>query len=400
MVMKAFTAVRFFAILMLLGLFAGAAHAQFNAGIQGTVLDPSGAGVPNVKVALVNTATGITATVTTDASGSYEFVNLAPGAYEMSAEGTGFEKTVVTLTVETKQTLNVPINLKVKGVTSSVQVSEQAPILNTSDSRNQMTLEHQEVAELPIAGRNMVTLAVLAPGVTGLGTVASGSPGSGVDNYSTETQVDASANGEGTMSNQWIVDGLDVTSGIRQGVLNLTPNPGSIQEATVQVDTFGAEFGRADGAQIVMTTKSGTDKFHGFAEDYYNYENMFSRSHFSGSQYPAFHSNNITAGVGGPIIPHHQFFFFFDVEPLRSSLSVSNGGYTFADPQFVSWAQTNFPDTVGSGLLNTYTPSNITSASVAEHGGNLRPLGVNPNTCSGHALRYERSVDSLRPAGG
>ncbi len=381
MVMKAFTAVRFFAILMLLGLFAGAAHAQFNAGIQGTVLDPSGAGVPNVKVALVNTATGISATVTTDASGSYEFVNLAPGAYEMSAEGTGFEKTVVTLTVETKQTLNVPINLKVKGVTSSVQVSEQAPILNTSDSRNQMTLEHQEVAELPIAGRNMVTLAVLAPGVTGLGTVASGSPGSGVDNYSTETQVDASANGEGTMSNQWIVDGLDVTSGIRQGVLNLTPNPGSIQEATVQVDTFGAEFGRADGAQIVMTTKSGTDKFHGFAEDYYNYENMFSRSHFSGSQYPAFHSNNITAGVGGPIIPHHQFFFFFDVEPLRSSLSVGNGGYTFAAPEFVSWAQTNFPDTVGSGLLNTYTPSNITGTSVQSTAAQY--LGVNPNTCSG-----------------
>ena len=310
MVMKAFTAVRFFAILMLLGLFAGAAHAQFNAGIQGTVLDPSGAGVPNVKVALVNTATGITATVTTDASGSYEFVNLAPGAYEMSAEGTGFEKTVVTLTVETKQTLNVPINLKVKGVTSSVQVSEQAPILNTSDSRNQMTLEHQEVAELPIAGRNMVTLAVLAPGVTGLGTVASGSPGSGVDNYSTETQVDASANGEGTMSNQWIVDGLDVTSGIRQGVLNLTPNPGSIQEATVQVDTFGAEFGRADGAQIVMTTKSGTDKFHGFAEDYYNYENMFSRSHFSGSQYPAFHSNNITARRWGPDHSPPSVFLF------------------------------------------------------------------------------------------
>jgi len=364
MAMKAFTAFRYFAILVVLGLFAGAAHAQFNGNVQGVVLDATGAAVPNVKVALVNPGTGISATTTTDASGNFQFISLAPGAYEITVDSPGFSKEVVSFNLDTKQTLNIPINLKVKGVLSSVEVTSEAPVVNTAETRNQLTLENQGVAELPIAGRNLVTLAVLAPGVTGLGTSTSGSPGSGVDNYSTETQVDASANGEGTMSNMWVVDGLDVTSGIRQGVLNLTPNPDSIQEASIQVNTFSAEYGHATGLQVVMTTKSGTDKFHGFADDYYNYENMFSRTHFSGNQYAPFHSNNISAGIGGPIIPHHQFFFFFDVEPLRSSLSQSNGGYTFADPQFVSWAQANFPDSVGTGLLTTYTPSNLSSVTV------------------------------------
>ena len=76
----------------------------------------------------------------------------------------------------------------------------------------------------------MISLVTLAPGTVGLGTTANGSPGSGVDNYSTETQVDASANGQGAVGNMYIVDGLDVTSAIRAGVLNLTPNPGGIQE--------------------------------------------------------------------------------------------------------------------------------------------------------------------------
>src|SRR5437016_8635834 len=106
-----------------------------------------------------------------------------------------------------------------------------------------MTLETQELSSLPMAGRNMLALISLAPGVSGLGLaggpgVSSGTPGTGVDNYSTETAVDVSVNGQGTVANMWIVDGLDVTSAIRQGVLNLTPNPDAIQETNIQVNTF------------------------------------------------------------------------------------------------------------------------------------------------------------------
>ncbi len=138
--------------------------------------------------------------------------------------------------------------------------------------------------------------------------------------------MDASANGQGEMSNMWVVDGLDVTSGIRQGILNLTPNPDSVQEMGIQVNTFSSEYSRASGLQTVMVTKSGTDQFHGFAADYYYNRNMFARTKFSPSEYLPFHGNNMSFGIGGPIIPHHQFFFFFDVEPLRSANSTITGG--------------------------------------------------------------------------
>ena len=152
-------------------------------------------------------------------------------------------------------------------MSESVIVSTEAPVVDTADSRTQMTLENQAVAQLPIIGRNLVTLVTLAPGVSGLGTSAGGSPASGVDNFSTEEQVDASANGQGQNNNQYVVDGLDVTSGIRQGVLNLTPQPEAIQETSVQVNTFSSEYSRAAGLQTMFTTKSGTDKFHGSASD-------------------------------------------------------------------------------------------------------------------------------------
>ncbi len=128
----------------------------------------------------------------------------------------------------------------------------------------ELTLENRGVAQLPIVGRNLVTLVTMAPGVSGLGTSTSGSPASGVDNYSTEEQVDASANGQGQNNNQYVIDGLDVTSGIRQGVLNLTPQPESIQETSIQVNTFSVEHSRAAGLQTIFTTKSGSDSFHGY----------------------------------------------------------------------------------------------------------------------------------------
>jgi hypothetical protein len=254
-------------LLSIIVLSAGAASAQFTASIQGEVKDQSGAGVAKVKIELVNTATGVSSTTTSDDAGNYRFVSLAPGNYKITAEAAGFAKSEATVALLTEQNLNVPLSLKVGSVTESVVVSTEAPIVDTADSRVQMTLENQGVAQLPIIGRNLVTLVTMAPGVSGLGTSTSGSPASGVDNFSTEEQVDASANGQGQNNNQYVIDGLDVTSGIRQGVLNLTPQPESIQETSVQVNTFSVEHSRAAGLQTIFTTRSGTDSFHGSAAD-------------------------------------------------------------------------------------------------------------------------------------
>jgi len=357
------------------------AFAQFSGSIQGVVQDPSGANVPNAKVTLVNRATHVTASSMSDASGNYRFVSLAPGDYDITVEAGGFAKSQASVTLFTEQNLNLPISLKVGATTEAVTVTTEAPVVDTADSRNALTLENSGVAQLPVAGRNLVTLTTLAPGVSGLGTMGggqpgkSGTPGSGVDNYSTETQVDASANGQGQMSNMYVIDGLDVTSGIRQGVLNLTPNPDSIQETSIQVNTYSAEHSRATGVQEVLTTRSGTDQFHGSAADFFYYQNMFATTHFSAPKYLPFHGNNMSFAIGGPVIPHKQFFFYFAVEPLRSSLA-SNGSIEFADPAFITWAQQNYPNTVGTKVLSTYLPTNVTGVSVQKTGSAITGCGT------------------------
>lgn len=349
----------------LFALWAVPAFAQFTANIQGVIQDPSGAGVAKAQIILVNTATGVQQVATSDPSGNYRFVSLPPGNYKISVEATGFSKSEADVALLTEQNLNLPISLKVGSASESIVVSTEAPMVDTADSRNQLTLDNKGVAELPIVGRNLVTLVTMAPGATGLGTSTSGSPASGVDNYSTEEQVDASANGQGQNNNQYVVDGLDVTSGIRQGVLNLTPQPESIQETSVQVNTFSVEHSRAAGLQTIFTTKSGSDSFHGSASDWFNYQEMFASQHFVGYPYQPFHSNNMDFAVGGPIFPHHNSFFYFAVEPLRSSAS-AGGSVTFADPQFISWAATNYPGTVGTHILQTYPTSGIGGASVQQ----------------------------------
>ena len=349
----------------LFALWAVPAFAQFTANIQGVIQDPSGAGVAKAQIILINTSTGVQQAATSDSSGNYRFVSLPPGNYKIAVEATGFSKSEADVALLTEQNLNLPISLKVGSASESIVVSTEAPIVDTADSRNQLTLDNKGVAELPIVGRNLVTLVTMAPGATGLGTSTSGSPASGVDNYSTEEQVDASANGQGQNNNQYVVDGLDVTSGIRQGVLNLTPQPESIQETSVQVNTFSVEHSRAAGLQTIFTTKSGTDSFHGSASDWFNYQAMFASQHFVGYPYQPFHSNNMDFAVGGPIFPHHNSFFYFAVEPLRSSAS-AGGSVTFADPQFISWAATNYPGTVGTHILQTYPTSGIGGASVQQ----------------------------------
>ncbi len=347
---------KIFLLLCFLLLDSGNLLGQFSASIVGSVSDSGGAVIPQAKITLTNVGTKGTSTTTTDQEGNYRFVNLAPADYIVSAEASGFGKQQFSITLGTNQTLNVPLKMMVASQSISVQVTTQAPLLDTADTRNQLTLNTQAMSDLPLAGRNMISLATLAPGMTGLGTVASSTPGSGVDNYSTETQVDASANGQGSVGNMYIVDGLDVTSAIRPGVLNMTPNPDAIQETSIQTNTYNVEYGRASSMQMTMTTKSGTSAYHGNISDYFTNQHLYAGTEFTKS-YSPFHSNNISATVGGPIIPGHQAFFFFAIEPLRSTAGVSNS-VTFEDPAFTAWAQQNYPNTVGTRLLLQYPVKN------------------------------------------
>ncbi len=365
---------RFFFVFLVLVMASGEAWAQFSGNISGTVRDPADAIVAQATVTLTNVATGVTLTTKSDIVGDFRFVSLAPGEYEVTIAATGFKTATASITLLAEQTLNVPVHLSLGPLSEKMVVTAEVPTINTADSRTELTLESQAVSELPLQGRNLIALTTLAPGVVGLGLVG-GSPGSAADNFSTETQVDASANGRGSVGNMYIMDGMDVTSDIRPGVLNLTPNPDSVQEVTVQPNTFAVDYGRASSIQMVMTSKYGTDKFHGNVSDYYTYQGFWAGTEFL-HNYAPFHSNNFSGSIGGPIIPNHQFFFFFAIEPLRSSASTGSSSQTFEDAAFSSWAEQNFPNTLGTSLLKSYAPTGGTVTGVAQ-----TAADVFPTTC-------------------
>src|ERR1700721_1436870 len=236
-IMKKYIA-NFFGILGMLVLTAATCHAQFNASVQGTVQDPKGAIVAQAGVILVKIDTGVTQKTTSDASGVFHFGSLAPGNYTVSATAPGFAEATVSFVLTTDQVRDVPVALTVGKVASTVTVTTQAPRLDTSDSRFEETLGTTALQDLPMPGRNPTSEIFITPGVTGIGS-------SGALNFNPENYVSVSANGQGQNGNQYIVDGMDVTSTIRPGVINLTPNVDVVQEVSVQTNTYAVDYGRA-----------------------------------------------------------------------------------------------------------------------------------------------------------
>ncbi len=376
--------------------------AQFSSSVQGVVLDASGGSIPNAAVTLVNSATQVSRGTTSDHEGNYRIVSLAPGQYRLTVESPGFVKTAVEITLETNKNLNVPVNMTVASSKSETEVTAAAPAVDTADSRNQQTLEARELAELPLQGRNMMGLITMAPGVTGRGLVST-SVGSPTDNFGTETFFDASGNGRSASSNQFILDGLDVTSSTRPGVVNLMPDPEAIQEVSIQVNTYTVDYSRASSIQMVMTSRSGTDQYHGLVSDYFTYQNLWAGTEFI-HHYTPFHTHNLSANVGGPMIPHHQAFFFFNVEPLRSAASTGNNLVTYESPDFTAFAKQAFPNTLGTKLLSNYAPTGATTAGSARQrlkcsrpGPARRPAGHRaPSTCPVQRLYSTRVFKTLR----
>jgi hypothetical protein len=256
-----------------------------------------------------------------------------------------------------------------------VEVSDRAPVLDTAESRTQLTIDTESIDSLPLPGRDILALTSLAPGVTGLGVAGSGGNGQLNDNYAAETQVTASANGRSSVGNAYIVDGLDITSDITPGVLNLVPNPDTIQEASVQVNTFNVDYGRSSSIVEVMTTRSGGEKYHFVASEYYTADWLHARTEFQpkeSTKFAKYHLNNISTSLSGPVPFLHQMYFFTGWEPLLQQVPGSSQT-TYEDPAFTAWAQKNWPNSVGVKLLAQYPAVNASTTAVAKYGTDLYP---------------------------
>ena len=340
------------------------AAAQYSSSVQGVVEDESGAVVPGVTVTARNLETQTTSTAQTNETGVYRLSSLAPGRYEITAEITGFQPAKTEVRLETAQIAGVNLKLAVAGATEQVAVVAQSEVFNPAETRVQTTIRTEALQELPLQGRNFLGLVALGSGITGHGAVGGGAPADAPDNFSTEKTVEASGNGRNQSGNSFTLDGLNVTSNILQGTANLSPNPDSVQEVAIQTNTFGVENGRGSSVQVAITTKSGSNEYHGTGSYFFTNENLRARTFFT-SKYEPFSRHDISGTFGGPIIKNRTFFFG-SVQPLRSRVSQATSLITFETPEFVNYARQTYPNTIGTSLLNDYPLENVETTRVVQ----------------------------------
>ena len=298
----------------LLAIATAPAWGQFDsASVLGTIKDPSGATVPSATVQLLNLAKGITATRQTDGNGDYEFTNVQPGDYSITVTAPGFEKAQTdrfTVTVGARQ--RVALALKLGADAQSVMVSGAATQLETDTSDRGETVQSREIVNLPLNGRSYADLSTLVPGVRKSLLEVLSSP---------SRDASYNVNGMNSMVNNFQLDGIDNNAyqTANQGYANeaIIPSPDAVQEFKVQTDNFSAEYGRAAGAVINVTTHSGSNALHGVAYDYLRNTVLNAYGPFIGTGVkPTLVQNQFGGAIGGPI-RHDKLFYFADYEGLR-----------------------------------------------------------------------------------
>jgi Carboxypeptidase regulatory-like domain len=308
---------------LLLGLLAlvflspNAVKAQVStADLLGTVTDSSGAIVSGADITVTNTATEIERKQKSDTNGAFTFVLLPPGQYSVRVQMENFKTYVesgITLTLGDRRRLDV--SLAVGGSQQTVEVTGQAAALQTDSSSTATLIPSTLVQEVPLNGRNFVSLVQLSAGAAD-STVgyAGGNPQYGGDDVRLTSQVQV--NGQLAWSNNFLIDGMDNNQRFI-GSIMVKPAIESIQEMRVTTSNYGADLGRTAGAVINMITRSGTNGFHGSAYEYFRNEVMDARNFFatSGAK-PEFRQNQYGGSLGGRIRPD-KTFFFVDYDGLR-----------------------------------------------------------------------------------
>ena len=327
-----------FVLLMVVWFSAGSrASAQLiTADVLGTVTDPTGAVVPSAKVTVVNTATGDTRVVQTANSGDFVVNLLPPGQYTVTVEAASFKRSVVSLTLVAGDRARADTQLQVGEVTQTVQVEAQAPALQTDSSTLRDTVVARSVQDLPLNGRNYVTLVQTTVGAT-MGPSNSILSGTRPDERRQTANI--IANGMNEVFNNQLLDGMD-NNEREQFTLLIRPSIDSIEEVKVDTNSYPAEVGRAGGAVINIITKSGSNDFHGGLYEYFRNDKLNANDFFANSggiRRPEFRQNQFGGSFGGRI-KKDRTFFFGDIEELRQIQSKNTGllatatAYELANP--------------------------------------------------------------------
>jgi hypothetical protein len=316
--------VRIIGGLLLVSLFCSlAAYAQTDtATLVGTVVDGSGAVLPNEVVTIVNLGTNARTVVKTDSNGSYTATSLKIGNYSVAVRATGFKEVTRTgIVLNVQDRLRVDFTLQVGSVNEQLTVNGAPPQLQTETSALGEVVEGKQIADLPLNGRDYTQLVALTTGVTKIaesGNVITGGTASATNGNAGGAFA---VNGTRGLLNNFILDGIDNNSN-DVGTNILKTNVDAIAEFKVQTSNYSAEFGRSGGAVINATIKSGSNQFHGTAFEFLRNDVLDARGFFepSNDTKAPFRQNQFGFTLGGPVI-HDKLFFFGDYQGTRIGTS-------------------------------------------------------------------------------
>ena len=310
----------------LLGAVCGLLYGQQSSSVSGAVTDPSGAVVGGAKVTLTDSESHAKRESETNFAGTYAFLQLGPGTYDLSVEKEGFQKLQhngVRLAVN--QTASVPLSLSVGETSSTVVVSGDAPIVAPVMDQATGLVDGQQVRDLPLNGRSYDQLLTLNPGVANY-TNEKNNNTPGISNSAIGNMF--SVAGRRPQENLFLIDGIEYTGSAE---INMTPSGTSgellgvdaIREFNVLTDFYTAEYGKRPGAQVLIVDRSGSNEFHGSAYEFLRNSAFDAQNFFDRQSVPQFQRNQFGGSLGGAIVQNHTFLFG-DYEGFRQNLRLSN----------------------------------------------------------------------------
>ena len=309
------------ALLSLLAFCYLSAQAQVSANLSGRVVDASGAAVQSASVTAKDTDSGISRTTITNQAGQYELFELPVGHYELHAKKDGFAEKVRTgIFLVVGQDATADLTLQVGEIQQQAAVTENVPVVNTSTQDISGLVDEKQIQNLPLNGRSYDLLLTLNPGIVNFTSQKTG--GIGVSNSTTGNNFAVSGNRP--QQNLFLLNGVEFTGAAEN---NMQPGGPSqqllgveaVQEFNVLRDSYGAEYGKRPGAQVIIVTRSGTNQLHGSAYEFLRNNVLDAPNYFDQGSAPPFQRNQFGASLGGPL-KKDKTFLFGNYEGFRQHL--------------------------------------------------------------------------------
>ncbi|MGA3011258.1 MAG: carboxypeptidase regulatory-like domain-containing protein [Terracidiphilus sp.] len=343
--------------------------------IVGTVTDATGAVIPGAPVTATNTETGQTLTAVSNGAGEFHILAVPRGDYKVVVKVKGFQAQSSAVTVIVTTTQNIIFKLSPSNVSTTLEVTTAAPLINVSDATVGATIQGEQVTDLPLNGRNFTQLALLTPGVTRgvYGDIASGGGSSNMTEtirYNESGSAALSVNGLRPQADNYILDGVDNNDGLVNTIL-FYPNIDATQEFKVNTSVAPAEYGRAGGAIVVSSTKQGSNEYHGSAFWFYRDKNFDANPNYrfngaSASPAGGFLRQQPGFSIGGPIIKN-KLFAFGDYQAYRENIAVSSHYLTVPSTLMRSGNFTELLDAANSGQTTTISTGGNNSITLPDY---------------------------------